>query len=1580
MPPPYTPSQKNAIAQFVSFTHAKDSIAARHLKSHAWNASRSKDDTPDAYQDWKDHEDDTREERLHEERARLDRKLAQNHLSCGMETILDNDTEENSLMLLSLGDTASFQYDLGDYMHDDPELSLDPLHSRELSMAGIQDLFLALCSKAMDPTSWVDPQRLPSMFRFALRRPLMPPEELHDKLKGVGIDPSLGFLEQSSNTADGSLQRSRELLKGILPSGEARPHVSSRHRSLPKGLSLLTSKIRDVDGPGPAENEPTDQDEMIAVLWSVYNDVESHEIRLEDAPMRYRGVLSAVDCSNEELAAWLERFEIPSDHIEHSSHRAQLSTGPSSPRVATNTMLLEEVAGLVQLHRSEGIQLGDFLSLLSEMMPGSNFNEDQIMGYVRDSNFDAEEVADTLLAEYDSPSSSGNESPTAALEELHRSPIPTSTLQKSALGDIIKQDLKEKFAAVLQDVVCSHIPSDHALSLFRELLGDPEMSNTMLSKNLWAYGVPPDLFFEGENLDEIPPKLAGNVEEAQTTRSKKPRITLKVPARPLSPTSSKDVHPTSAASSSVSTHCGTADYIVNEEEVHDDYNAAPETQAATAPHVILSSSPGKSTTPASSESIIAAEQKYQETTAKQQPEQIRNDNTGQNVVTSWSTQKTLPMRHEKSAKFQDSVLASTSTDPADPQPESETTGIAVSVERPTFVQPLPCHRPQKSKRSRKAKLNPRRSRAGTPMPHASMPVSVLSRSRRESVGIAWKRWVGASVGNPRDEFYDPSRLSVSPEKGTSVDLFGLPIPTKRARELAKTMNLPPDFADARIRSRTPRRVKSQKLEKAVSNVTLPSPKRKSSTPLEAGHRKMRKHEVAESEESGVFAAEGQDHDDFIRSLFTPRILDESGLACGWCLGEECHCGRTKKAKKKKKKRKASKMKRDTRPMLLEQPSSPFARIKPIDTTDPTQYPAERPSTACISRALGIDEASDTALALASITTKYQITLDTLTAVDEKCKSNVRSERRLPASDEANLRGTEYVEYSTQDNCVPMNGAYSMTETTDERSDGRARDTAQSPTPKLTSREFSPPPTTRYKVVDDFGLISPVSRGAPFSSTPVGLGLVDQSDQEEAADQEPDDLMTPLSRCPSSICRPAQLEAPTQVEPEDTAMSDEKMHALSRCPSSLSRSAQLEPPTQVESEDAAMADELMQPLSRCPSSLSRSAHMKTSTQVESEDAAMVDELMQPLSRCASRSSDSALLDLPTQTEGKVTAVSHGLTPSLLPCLPPTPRPQVRELPSKVFDSSESTDDRQAEQVGSDNLHRRRASLRVDSGTGTPLIRAKDLKAQRRRYKLFARERKRDRMNKMSYSELLDRALEKGRRAHKSYFVVMAELRHRRIEANLRARQTRFFQSSNNLSGPSGQTVALSKLFDKYREEAAESPDTIGVEGSMKYLGDLAVNLDEVVVLSVLAELQAPTMGEFSREGFIQGWKTYSADTLSKQQALIPQFRRHLLTHPDFFKRTYKHTFLIARSPGQKSVALDTAIEYWRLLFCAPGLAWHSPTTPWMEWWTEFLEARWNKSVNRDMWDQTGVFVGRCLADESMGWWSEDGAWPGVLDEF
>lgn len=99
-----------------------------------------------------------------------------------------------------------------------------------------------------------------------------------------------------------------------------------------------------------------------------------------------------------------------------------------------------------------------------------------------------------------------------------------------------------------------------------------------------------------------------------------------------------------------------------------------------------------------------------------------------------------------------------------------------------------------------------------------------------------------------------------------------------------------------------------------------------------------------------------------------------------------------------------------------------------------------------------------------------------------------------------------------------------------------------------------------------------------------------------------------------------------------------------------------------------------------------------------------------------------------------------------------------------------------------------------------------------------------------------------------------------------------------------------------------------------------------------------------------------------------------------KRVYKHTFLLARASGQKSVALDAATEYWRLLFTSPSLKWSTPSSPWLDWWFEFLEEKWKKSVNKDMWDQTLSFAEKTLADEDMSFWSEDSAWPGVIDDF
>lgn len=100
----------------------------------------------------------------------------------------------------------------------------------------------------------------------------------------------------------------------------------------------------------------------------------------------------------------------------------------------------------------------------------------------------------------------------------------------------------------------------------------------------------------------------------------------------------------------------------------------------------------------------------------------------------------------------------------------------------------------------------------------------------------------------------------------------------------------------------------------------------------------------------------------------------------------------------------------------------------------------------------------------------------------------------------------------------------------------------------------------------------------------------------------------------------------------------------------------------------------------------------------------------------------------------------------------------------------------------------------------------------------------------------------------------------------------------------------------------------------------------------------------------------------------------------FKRVYRYTFVCTKEKGQKALPLENALVYWELLFNAPGVPWVTPSTNWIKLWSEFLTANWTKSVNRDMWNQTFEFMAKTLQDETLGFWNEDGAWPGVIDDF
>jgi DCN1-like protein 1/2 len=218
--------------------------------------------------------------------------------------------------------------------------------------------------------------------------------------------------------------------------------------------------------------------------------------------------------------------------------------------------------------------------------------------------------------------------------------------------------------------------------------------------------------------------------------------------------------------------------------------------------------------------------------------------------------------------------------------------------------------------------------------------------------------------------------------------------------------------------------------------------------------------------------------------------------------------------------------------------------------------------------------------------------------------------------------------------------------------------------------------------------------------------------------------------------------------------------------------------------------------------------------------------------------------------------------------------------------------------------------------------------------------------------------------------------------LRAKANRIVSYFQSPQGNGGSTPALNKIFDSYRDAPEENPDGIGIEGAMKFLGDIQVQLDEVACLGIAEILKSPSMGEFTREGFVNGWRSAGCDNLQKMTAHAADIRARIPAEPDLFRRVYRYTFPLCRMQGQRNLQFDIAAEQWRLFFTPEhgGIQWNTSTTPWLDWWIEYLEERGKRPVNKDLWEQVEVFLRKTLEDENFGWWSADAAWPGTLDEF
>lgn len=171
-------------------------------------------------------------------------------------------------------------------------------------------------------------------------------------------------------------------------------------------------------------------------------------------------------------------------------------------------------------------------------------------------------------------------------------------------------------------------------------------------------------------------------------------------------------------------------------------------------------------------------------------------------------------------------------------------------------------------------------------------------------------------------------------------------------------------------------------------------------------------------------------------------------------------------------------------------------------------------------------------------------------------------------------------------------------------------------------------------------------------------------------------------------------------------------------------------------------------------------------------------------------------------------------------------------------------------------------------------------------------------------------------------------------------------------------------------------------------DIDVELDEVAHLAICDLVQCPSIGEFERAGFISGWRNAPGDkgydTISRQSQYVTVLRKKLSSDAMYFKQVYRNAFKLAKPEGQRSVPMETAIDFWRMFFQAGkgGIEWNTASTKWLDLWVEFYETNNKRPVNKDLWNMVGELVLKTKEPdgESLNWWTEDGAWPMAVDDF
>lgn len=195
-------------------------------------------------------------------------------------------------------------------------------------------------------------------------------------------------------------------------------------------------------------------------------------------------------------------------------------------------------------------------------------------------------------------------------------------------------------------------------------------------------------------------------------------------------------------------------------------------------------------------------------------------------------------------------------------------------------------------------------------------------------------------------------------------------------------------------------------------------------------------------------------------------------------------------------------------------------------------------------------------------------------------------------------------------------------------------------------------------------------------------------------------------------------------------------------------------------------------------------------------------------------------------------------------------------------------------------------------------------------------------------------------------------------------------SGDVKLDSSNVAAIQKIFRQYADADEKE---ISIDGTIQFIQDLGLELEDPVVLAVVKELSSPAMGRFPKQGFVSGWSRWGVASLQDMQNAVQTMGQRMREDEKYFTEVYRFTFKFnLQDEGQRVLQQETAIDYWKLLL--------ADRFPILDKWIKFVQEEYKRGISKDTWNMIWDFAKYYRSDPNLEAYDDEAAWPSVIDEF